>query len=285
MILGIDHIVILVHDLAAATRDYEALGFTVIPGGDHADGASHNALIVFSDGTYLELLAFKREVPEHRWWRFVAGGEGLIDWALLPDAIADDIAAARSYGIEFDGPIAGGRLRPDGQEIAWEMGNPRTPGLPFLCADITPRSLRVPDGAARSHATGITGIAGITIAVHDIQRSLDAYRALLTVGMQSQSEPLHATPPSGFVTPEPGARTAILPAGPATITLAQPTRNEAVRAESDALLAGQGLLSLQQHLEQRGEGPYALTLRGTPGKTFEADPAHTHGVRLELAPS
>jgi hypothetical protein len=45
------------------------------------------------------------------------------------------------------------------------------------------------------------------------------------------------------------------------------------------------LLSLQQHLEQRGEGPYALTLRGTPGKSFEPDPEHTHGVRLELAPS
>jgi hypothetical protein len=121
--------------------------------------------------------------------------------------------------------------------------------------------------------------------VHDIQSRLDAYRALLTVGMQNQSGPIHATPPSGFVTPEPGARTAILPAGAATITLAEPARNKEVRAESDALLAGQGLLSLQQHLEQRGEGPYALTLRGTPGKSFEPDPEHTHGVRLELAPS
>lgn len=285
MILGIDHIVILVHDLAAATRDYEEIGFTVIPGGDHADGASHNALIVFADGTYLELLAFKREVPEHRWWRFVASGEGLIDWALLPDALADDIATARRYGVEFAGPITGGRRRPDGQEIVWELGNPQMPGLPFLCADVTPRLLRVPDGSARTHANGIIGIAGVTVALHDIQRGLEAYRALLTVGMQSQSGPIHATPPSGFVIPEPGARTAMLPAGSATITLAEPALNAEVRAESDALRASQGLRSLRQHLEQRGEGPYALTLRGTPGKDFAPDPRYTHGVCLEVAPA
>ncbi len=31
----IDHIVIAVADLDAAARDYEALGFTVLPGGEH----------------------------------------------------------------------------------------------------------------------------------------------------------------------------------------------------------------------------------------------------------
>jgi hypothetical protein len=215
----------------------------------------------------------------------VASGEGLIDWALLPDSIAEDIATARSNGVAFDGPIAGGRRRPDGQEIAWELGNPQMEGMPFLCADVTPRSLRVPDGAARSHANGIVGIAGVTIAMHDIQQGLEAYRALLTVEMQSQNGPNYATPPNGFVTPEPGARTAILPAGSATITLAEPARNEQVRAESDALMAGQGLRSLRQHLEQRGAGPYALTLRGTPGKEFEPDPARAHGVRMERAPA
>jgi catechol 2,3-dioxygenase-like lactoylglutathione lyase family enzyme len=282
MILGIDHMVILVRDLAAASHDYHELGFTVIPGGDHADGASHNALIVFADGTYLELLAFKREVPEHRWWRYVATGEGLIDWALLPDTIADDIVSVRQHGIEFDGPIEGGRRRPDGTEIMWNLGNPRMPGLPFLCADVTPRELRVPDGAACVHENGIVGIAGVTVALHDIRRSLATYRTLFTLGLQSQSGPIQATPPTSFVVPEPGARTAILPVGAATVTLAEPSHDEEVRAESTARLAGQGLRSLQQHLDQRGEGPYALTLRGTPGKVFRADAARTHGVRFEV---
>ena len=65
MISAIDHIVILVHDLEAAVRDYTALGFTVVPGGEHADGRSRNALIAFADGSYLELIAFKDNlVPE-----------------------------------------------------------------------------------------------------------------------------------------------------------------------------------------------------------------------------
>lgn len=53
----IDHVVIAVSDLARAVADYRALGFTVLEGGVHASDATHNALIGFADGTYLELLA------------------------------------------------------------------------------------------------------------------------------------------------------------------------------------------------------------------------------------
>src|SRR5262245_23920283 len=143
MIRAIDHIVILVNDLAAASADYAAIGFTVTPGGEHTGGATHNALIAFADDTYLELIAFKRAEPGHRWWRHAALGEGLVDFALLPSATADDIAAARERGVAYAGPADGGRLRPDGQQIAWQLGMPPTPDLPFLCGDVTPRALRV----------------------------------------------------------------------------------------------------------------------------------------------
>ncbi|MER3459556.1 MAG: hypothetical protein C4309_13850, partial [Chloroflexota bacterium] len=46
---ALDHIVILVRDLAKAIEDYTALGFTIIPGGEHQGGASHNALIAFAE--------------------------------------------------------------------------------------------------------------------------------------------------------------------------------------------------------------------------------------------
>ncbi|MEI6179461.1 MAG: VOC family protein, partial [Chloroflexales bacterium] len=51
VISAIDHLVILVGNLAAAVADYEALGFTITPGGEHTDGATHNALISFADGS------------------------------------------------------------------------------------------------------------------------------------------------------------------------------------------------------------------------------------------
>src|SRR5262245_36633825 len=179
MIRGIDHIVILVSDLARASADYLALGFTVLPGGEHTGGATHNALVIFADDTYLELIAFKRPEPGHRWWRHSSTGEGLVDYALLPSAAEDDIAAARARGVAYEGPADGGRLRPDGRQVAWQLGMPPTADLPFLCGDVTPRELRVPQGAVRQHSNGVTGIAGLTIAVNDLEPSVARYRALL----------------------------------------------------------------------------------------------------------
>lgn len=262
MIQGIDHIVILVDDLAAAIASYTHLGFTVVPGGEHTGGETHNALVVFEESsqehsTYLELIAFKRVAPAHRWWRHTVTGEGLIDFALLPKAIADDINAARQRGLAFEGPIPGGRLRPDGQPIAWHLGAPLTPDLPFLCADVTPRALRVPDGSALQHTNGVVGIAQITVAVNDINTSAARYRALLGV-----------EPRLDWVSPESDAQVAAFPVGASTILLATP--GSAARSR------------LRDHLRTRGEGPYALSLRVGTGIGTTLDPARTHGVRVEL---
>src|SRR5947207_2357153 len=121
MILGIDHVVILVNDLASAISDYAELGFTVIPGGEHADGFTHNALIPFADGTYLELIAFKRPAPETHFFYRPWSGEGLIAYALLPDDVGRTIAEAREHGLDLAGPIPGGRVRPDGQRLEWQL--------------------------------------------------------------------------------------------------------------------------------------------------------------------
>lgn len=180
MIKAIDHIVILVKDLAQASADYAALGFTVIPGGEHTGGATHNSLVAFADGSYLELIAFKREAPEHRWWQYtLSHGEGLIDFALLPTDIENDLLAARQRGLEIEGPFPGGRERPDGQQIKWQTGAPLTPDLPFLCADVTPRELRVPSGDAWVHPNGVTAIARLGVVTHDLPASIEHYNALL----------------------------------------------------------------------------------------------------------
>jgi catechol 2,3-dioxygenase-like lactoylglutathione lyase family enzyme len=183
MIKGIDHVVILVRDLDQAVANYKELGFNVTPGGEHTDGATHNALVAFADGSYLELIAFKRAAPEHRWWRHALNvardSEGLIDFALLPTAIESDIAAARQRGLDYKGPFPGGRQRPDGVEIRWQTGQPTTSDLPFLCGDITPRTLRVPSGPAWVHPNGITGIDTLVVLVRDVEESAGRYQALL----------------------------------------------------------------------------------------------------------
>lgn len=127
---GIDHIVILVRDLAQASADYARAGFTVTPGGEHTGGATHNALIAFADGTYFELIAFKEPIPpaQHRWGARLAQGEGLIDYAVRSTNVESDLATITPCGLPTYGPIDMGRVRPDGQRIAWRIASASMPG-------------------------------------------------------------------------------------------------------------------------------------------------------------
>ncbi|MBI2940142.1 MAG: VOC family protein [Chloroflexi bacterium] len=221
MLFGVDHLVILARDLGDSLVAYERLGFTVTPGGEHPGQGTHNALIPFADGAYIELIAFRdpdRPQP-HRWWphlsryqevfdgfgdtpnpartgsalpgpsrdagelseTYLATGGGLIDFALRSDDLAGDVAALAARGLLFD-VVDGHRLRPDGQSIAWRMALPAAEGgvpVPFLIQDVTPRSLRVPDGRAREHANGAIGVASVSIAVDDLGTAGDAYAVLL----------------------------------------------------------------------------------------------------------
>jgi len=243
MIRAIDHIVILVNGLDAAIADYRALGFNVMPGGEHTGGATHNALVIFADDSYLELIAFKRAEPGHRWWRHVEVGEGLVDFALLPGAIEEDVAAARARGLALPDPAPGGRLRPDGQRVAWQIVAPPTDDLPFLCGDVTPRPLRVPQGEARRHPNGAIGTAAVVVAVSDLAASAGRYRALL----------------GGDA------------AGPAFALGA----GSIVLADAGADVA--------ERLAARGQGPLALRLRtGSAAHAGPLDPRRTHGVPIEL---
>lgn len=180
MTLPLDHVVILVADLEQAIAGYSALGFTVQRGGTHAAGSTHNALVGFADGSYLELIAFLRPDPAHRWGAFAARGhQGFVDFALLPPSVGEVVARARAAGVDYRGPLDGGRTTLDGQVLKWQIGTPPSPDLPFLCGDITPRALRVREGAVREHANGVTGVASITVQVADEATSLQRYAALL----------------------------------------------------------------------------------------------------------
>jgi hypothetical protein len=55
--LLLDHLVLVVDDLSSAISQFESRGFTVTPGG--TNGPTHNALIVFSNDTYIELIALR----------------------------------------------------------------------------------------------------------------------------------------------------------------------------------------------------------------------------------
>lgn len=258
--LKIDHLVIMVDDLAMASQDYTALGFTVLAGGTHEANPTHNALVVFDDGVYLEIIALRPGATgprSNRLQRWAQAGPGLVDLALRPADIEAAIAQARARGVTIEDAVAGGRRRPDGQEIAWQTANLKGAGLPFFCADVTPRSLRVPEGAVRQQANGATGVADVTIAVADLVTGAGHYQALLGVAPQARTN--HSRLEAKIVT---------FTLGETTLTLAQP-----VSAASP----------LMAYLASGGERPYSFTLR-TSRQTdpVDLDLNRTHGTRIEL---
>lgn len=182
--LALDHVVVVVADLERTVAAYRDAGFTVVPGGRHPGRNTRNALVVFADGAYIELITYDAPSPDERWWRVLAQhGEGLVDFALLPQDIDAVLAGARARGLQGLVERPGSRARPDGVQIAWQSARPATPDLPFLCFDLTPRALRVPEGEARRHANGATGIAEVEVVVADRAATLERYRAYLGPGL------------------------------------------------------------------------------------------------------
>ena len=185
MLTRLDHLVVLVRDLGSTVRDYEGLGFTVTPGGEHADGLTRNALIPFEDGSYLELVAFldPHDPRDNVWgWRaFLPSGGGLIDYCAASDDLQADARSLQERGFDVDGPTDGGRRLPDETEIRWRVARIRQDGrlLPFLIEDVTSRSLRVPGGSAAEHPNGATGIARLELVAPDSRAATRSLKALI----------------------------------------------------------------------------------------------------------
>lgn len=265
LLLSLDHIVILVRDLEDAIANFSAEGFTVQHGGTHADGDTHNALVFFSDGSYLELIAFLKPSAQHRWGHFhVSGYEGFVDYALLPGNVGEVVSVAQSRGLQYHGPVNGGRLRPDGKKLLWQIGAPPSSDLPFLCGDITPRDWRVSRGSARLHANGVQGLASLTLAVRNLDLSHQRYRALLgeQVGFETSQQQL-----TGL-----GLSTISLTLGTFKLVLVSPHEH----SEEPAAVA------LRKTLETRGEGLLGVGLHaprttdGISSRRFQALHARHH---------
>jgi hypothetical protein len=248
----VDHLVVLVRDLDRAVRDYETLGFVVTPGGEHADGLTRNALIPFTDGSYLELVAFldPDDPRDNVWgWRpFLFFGGGLIDYCVASDDLRADVQRLENLGFDVNGPADGGRRLPDGTELKWRTARIQQDGrvLPFLIEDLTSRSLRVPNGPPTEHPNGAAGISRLEIVTPDAEGAARSFAALIGA-------------PSGS-----GAS---LRLGPCTLSLVAPEQKDEARRRLDAA----------------GRGPLAVGLvTDVPGDAEELDQRLSHGVRIRL---
>ena len=105
--IAFDHLVLLVHDLEAASADFRRLGFTVLERVDTEHGATRFRFISFADGAYILLTAFADDEARagHRLGEVLDHGEGWADYSLVvPDAGAV-AAALGAAGHETRGPV------------------------------------------------------------------------------------------------------------------------------------------------------------------------------------
>ena len=182
MILTLDHVVIAVDNLDQAIQDYEALGFTVLRGGVHANRATHNALIAFSDGTYIELLAHTGEDPLPGMIDFsqmLNHGEGLAGFALRTYNLEAEAQRMKQAGFVVGEVVEGSREK-EGRVMRWKLALIEDSFAPFLIQDVTPRTWRVPDDPQYvTHMNHAVGIPAVEFAVRDIRASWDRFTRLI----------------------------------------------------------------------------------------------------------
>jgi hypothetical protein len=255
MIKAIDHLVVVVPDLDGAIRNYTGLGFTVTPGGKHPIG-SHNALIPFADGSYIELIAFTARASPHPWNLLLRKGGGLIDFCVQTNDLSDTLASFGRAGVEMSEPFPLSRERPDGYTLRWTLSIPQPPWpgiVPFLIQDETPRKERVPQNT--SHPNGAIGIGNLTLAVTDRVELRRVYEAILQqTGQPFTSRELDAI---GFT----------FRIGKQSCTLASPK--------------GSGG-SMAKWLNHRGPSPYSAAINAPASPAQFLDVEKSMNARLSL---
>jgi catechol 2,3-dioxygenase-like lactoylglutathione lyase family enzyme len=256
MFTGVDHVAIVVSELESAIASYSRAGFTVVRGGKHPIG-THNALIAFADGSYLELIAFIKPDTGHPWQTALEKGAGIVDFCMSTDDLVADLDSLRRAGAKVGNPSPLTRDRPDGYHLSWVLAIPAPPfngQVPFLIKDDTPRDERVP--RERSHPNGATGIRSLAIAVNDPGMTSRYYaRVLGRQGAPVERPDLEAT----------GVTFTI---GPNQVQLL-------ASKSADGPLA--------EWIRDHGQSPFEVVLANASAGATLPDPALLQGARITFA--
>jgi catechol 2,3-dioxygenase-like lactoylglutathione lyase family enzyme len=198
VLLGIDHLVIAVRSVEAAADVLEReLGLAVTGGGRHEAMGTHNRL-AFLGNTYVELIGvfdagLVRSSPS-----FAVGGaalahleergEGLATYALATDDVMRDAARLRAAGSPIGDPVAGDRVRPDGEVVRWVCAFPKLgpERPPFLIEHEAAgaewgEEARATRAAFRHPGGGRVRLTALELPVADVLGVAREYRSVLGI--------------------------------------------------------------------------------------------------------
>jgi catechol 2,3-dioxygenase-like lactoylglutathione lyase family enzyme len=181
---GIDHVVLVVNNLAAACATYERMGFTVTPRGLHTLGSSNHCIMFTMD--YIELLHSPAENPHPSrafYTDFATRGDGLAGIALATDQLRAAHTELRWAGfspsepVSFSRPVKGGDTNREASFRISTLALDKTPGgRIFLCEHLTREVVWRREW--QSHALGATAIAAIAIVTEDVTADARTYARL-----------------------------------------------------------------------------------------------------------
>ncbi|WP_011581979.1 MULTISPECIES: VOC family protein [Chelativorans] len=194
MLIGFDHLILAVNNLGQVDADFQRAGFSITQRMDAGKGPSENRLIVFEDGSYIEILflADPEYRKTHRLAPLLAAGDGWGDYSLHSDALDSDKARLDAAGIPSNRPADYTKSLADGRPWTVALlqagrGTGRVE-LPFIAADLTPRNIRIPDDNIR-HANTAKGIVGLSIVTDDLPGLVPAMDAIFgTDGAEALSD-------------------------------------------------------------------------------------------------
>jgi hypothetical protein len=167
--LPLDHVVLLVCDLAAAGTAFEAAGFSVTAETRHSAEMGTANRCVMLDGSYVEIMGIVAGTPANATWReLLASGAGVRGVALRSGDIDAAAAALAGQGVKAGAVRHFSRMTAEGElKFSVVRVDPaETPGVQSLvCQHHTPDLLWRP--AAMRHANGASRLMEVAFPEAD----------------------------------------------------------------------------------------------------------------------
>jgi catechol 2,3-dioxygenase-like lactoylglutathione lyase family enzyme len=290
--MQLDHVLIAVRDLDAATATYESiLGAPAAVRSEHPTYGTRNALFVFERGPYLELIATRDDGATGSFRGSLASfldtrGEGLYGLALSPEDMAAAIERLRALGLRVPDAAHGTGVSADGRVREWVNTTlPRDAWGAFALlithqgwnwrTDLRPPPLT---GRESTHSRSIHHIVFDADDADALSREWQERFGLVCTETIDHTD---------F-----GARVLVHPAGEATVEAVSPTRADGAVAARIAR-NGPGLSQIAFAVSDLDGAVRAVRAAGVPigdpaagvlpgSRVARVDPAAAHGAAVQL---
>jgi catechol 2,3-dioxygenase-like lactoylglutathione lyase family enzyme len=292
---GVDHVGVVVRDLAQAQHDYEQLGFKVSKGG-HFPGGVSNSLVFFQNDSYLELLTANGDKSTKgsdaaALADFLRKHEGAMFLGINVSSAKGAADYLKAHNFDVEGPEPGS-IMVEGQTTPpppmwFDVGVNDKPAagkegltLPvfFLEYVSTDRMEKRRAEGSMDQANTAMGIHSVWFAVHNVQAQS---RTLHTAGFEAG-----ASREAKFI----GGHGQEMPAGQGVLVILESSDNNSLLtkylSDHDEGIFGLSIevadLGKARRLAEVGTGGNLETYDGFYGTSFMLPPSVTHGVWIEM---